>query len=79
MVPSKQARRDMGIPDEVAKEIWWSSEESSNLLQELFGDVRMLADNLGIRKGPAKLLWKALRINGRPSRFRSEPSAASHY
>jgi hypothetical protein len=79
MVPSKQARRDMGIPDEVAKEIWWGSEESSNLLQELFGDVRMLADNLGIRKGPAKLLWKALRINGRPSRFRSEPSAASHY
>lgn len=79
MVPSKQARRDMGIPDEVAKEIWWDSPDSRGLLRELFGDVRMLADNLGIRKGPASLLWKALGIDGRPSRFRSEPSAAGRH
>jgi len=79
MVPSKRARRDMGIPDQVAKQIWWRSEESKSLLQELFGDVRMLADRLAIRKGAAKLVWKALGIDGRPSRYRSEPAAASHY
>jgi len=79
MVPSKQAQADMGIPREVAKEIWWDSEDSRKLLRELFGDVRMLADNLGIRKGRvAKMLWRALRIDGRPSRYRAEPSAASH-
>lgn len=78
MVPSKQARHDMGIPDEVAREIWWNSEESEKLLRDLFGDVRLLADNLGIRKGPAKLLWRMTGIDGRASRFRAEPRAASY-
>jgi hypothetical protein len=77
MVPSKKAREDMGIPDDVAKQIWWDSEESTKLLRDLFGDVRMLADNLGIRKGPARLIWKALRIDGRPSRHRSEVASAT--
>lgn len=77
MVPSDEALRDMGIPKEVAKEIWWDSPASEKLLRDLFGDVRMLADNLGIRKGPMKLLWKALRIDGAPSRFRSEPASAA--
>jgi hypothetical protein len=77
MVPSKQARADMGIPDEVAKEIWWDSEESGKLLRDLFGDVRMLADNLGIRTRTARLLWRAMRIDGRPARYRSEPANAA--
>jgi hypothetical protein len=77
MVPSKQARRDMGIPDEVAREIWWDSAESEKLLRDLFGDVRMLADRLGIRRGPARLLWRLMRIDGTPSRYRSQPAAAS--
>ncbi|UDY24350.1 AurF N-oxygenase family protein [Nocardioides sp. Kera G14] len=77
MIPSAKARADMGIPSEVAKEIWWSSDDSEKLLRDLFSDVRMLADNLGIRKGPARLLWKALGIDGQPARYRSEVSAAA--
>ncbi|WGL50395.1 diiron oxygenase [Nocardioides sp. BP30] len=77
MVPSKQARRDMGIPDEVAEQIWWDAEESAKLLRDLFGDVRLLADNLGIRRGGARLLWKMLKIDGRPSRHRSEVASAA--
>ena len=77
MVPSKRARADMGIPDEVAKEIWWDSPASEKLLRDLFGDVRMLADGLGIRKGPVRRLWKMLGIDGAPSRFRSEPASAA--
>ncbi|WP_328528156.1 diiron oxygenase [Nocardioides sp. NBC_00368] len=77
MVPSKQAREDMGIPKDVAKEIWWKSEDSEKLLRDLFSDVRLLADNLGIRKGPAKLVWRALGIDGRAARFRAEPSNAA--
>jgi len=78
MIPSKRARRDMGIPDEVAKEIWWHAPESRKLLRDLFADVRMLADKLGVRNGAARLLWKLMGIDGRPARFRSEPSTASH-
>ena len=78
MKPSKQALADMGIPEEVAKEIWWESEESRKMLRDLFSDVRMLADNLGLRNRVTKLVWKAMKIDGRPARFRSEPSYASH-
>jgi len=77
MVPSKQAQADMGIPKDVAKQIWWQSDDSKKLIRDLFGDVRLLADNLGIRKGPAKLVWRALKIDGRPSRHRSEVASAA--
>lgn len=76
MVPSNQDRRAMGIPEDVAKEIWWESPESKKLLRDLFGDVRMLADRLGIRSGAARLIWRRLGIDGDPSRFRSAPSPA---
>jgi hypothetical protein len=77
MIPSKADQRAMGIPPEVAKEIWWDAPESEKLLRDLFGDVRLLADNLGIRKGVARLVWKALRIDGRPSRHRSDVASAA--
>lgn len=78
MVPSKRARRDMGIPDDVAREIWWRSPESRKRLRDMFGDVRLLADRLGIRRGVARMLWRAAGIDGRPSRHRSEPASAAH-
>ena len=78
MVPSKQAREDMGIPDEVAKEIWWDSEESRKRLRDMFGDVRMLADNVGVRDRFSKVLWRVMGIDGRPSRHRSEVASAAH-
>jgi hypothetical protein len=77
MVPSKQDLEAMGIPDDVAKEIWWKSEDSSKRMRDMFGDVRMLADNLGIRRGPAKLLWRLTGIDGKPSRFRAAPASAA--
>jgi hypothetical protein len=76
MVPSKADQRAMGIPEEVVEEIWWGSARSEKLLRDLFGDVRMLADSLGIRKGLARVIWKALGIDGESSRFRSAPSSA---
>ena len=79
MVPPAQARRDMGIPEEVAKEIWWDSEHSSKTLRDMFTDVRMLADDLGIRRNPIhRLMWKISGIDGRPARFRGQPASATH-
>ena len=77
MVPSKPDRQAMGIPPEVAREIWWNSPSSEKLLRDLFADVRMLADNLGIRKGPVRWVWRRLGIDGPPARFRGAPSTAS--
>ena len=77
MIPSKVDMENMGIPKQVAKEIWWDSEESQKRMRDMFGDVRMLADDLGIRRGPARMVWRAMGIDGRRSRFRSEPSVAT--
>lgn len=78
MKPSRADRENMGIPDEVADEMWWRSEESQTRMRDMFADVRMLADELNIRRGPARLLWKAMGIDGRRSRFRGEPAPATN-
>jgi hypothetical protein len=77
MVPSKQALHDMGVPEDVAKEIWWDAPESRKTLRDMFSDVRMLADGLGLRGRLPRLIWKAMKIDGRPARFRSEPTSAA--
>ena len=77
MVPSKAFRREFGIPRSVMKDLYWRAPESRERLQELFGDVRMLADQAGLRQSrAARLMWRLCRIDGRPSRYRSEPPVA---
>jgi hypothetical protein len=77
LVPSRQARKDMGIPRSVVKDVYWRREESRRALRDLFADVRMLAENAGMMNRVSRLLWKLLKIDGRPSRFRSQPSSAA--
>lgn len=77
LVPSKQAQRDMGIPADVAKEIWFDSPESQKFLRDLFGDVRMLAEQTGMMNAASRRVWKAMKIDGRSSRYRSEPMSAA--
>jgi hypothetical protein len=77
LVPSKRAQRDMGIPADVVKQVWFDSEESQKFLRDLFGDVRMLAESTGMMNPVSRRVWKAMGIDGRPSRFRSEPASAA--
>ena len=77
LVPSRKARRDMGIPKDVMKEVYWDSPESRKFLRDLFGDVRMLAETTGMMNPVSRRVWRALGIDGRPSRFRSEPASAA--
>jgi hypothetical protein len=77
LVPSRQARRDMGIPRSVVKDVYWRREESRRMLRDLLADVRMLAENAAMMNRVSRLLWKLLKIDGRPSRFRSQPSSAA--
>ena len=74
LVPSRQARRDMGIPRRVLKDVYWGDDESRQMLRDLFGDVRMLAEHAGLMNPLSRRVWRLLRIDGRPSRFRSEPA-----
>ena len=46
--PTARARRDMGIPRSVVKDLYWGRPESRKMLRDLFGDVRMLAEDTGL-------------------------------
>ena len=74
VVPPREFRNRFDIPDEVFHEIFWKSDESKKFLRNVFGDVRMLADQCGLMNPVSKALWKVLGIGGRPSRYRSEPT-----
>ena len=77
LVPSKQARKEMGIPDEVIRELFWDNDEAEKMLRDLFGDVRMLAEDTGMMNPVSRRVWKLMKIDGRPSRYRSEVHSAA--
>ena len=77
LVPSKADRELMGIPDEVADEVWGDNAESRKFRRDLFSDVRMLADELGLRTPLTRWAWRLWGVDGRPARFRAEPSNAA--
>ena len=43
----------------------------------MFGDIRMLCDELGLMNPFALMMWRICRINGPASRYRSEPQRAN--
>jgi hypothetical protein len=77
LVPSKQARKDMGIPKSVVKDLYWDRPESRKMLRDLFGDVRMLAEETQMMNPVSRRVWKLMKIDGRSSRYRSEPASAA--
>jgi hypothetical protein len=77
LVPSRKARKDMGIPRSVVKDLYWRRPESRKLLRDLFGDVRMLAEDTGMMNRTSRLVWRLMKIDGRSSRFRGEPASAA--
>jgi hypothetical protein len=72
-VPPKAFWDEFDIPREVKKELFFRSPESRKWLRDMFADVRMLAYDTGLMNPAARLMWRLCKINGKPSRFRSEP------
>lgn len=77
LVPSRRARKEMGIPRKVVKELYWDKPESRKMLRDLFGDVRMLAEDTRMMNPVSRRVWKLMKIDGRSSRYRSEPASAA--
>jgi P-aminobenzoate N-oxygenase AurF len=78
MAPPRPLATSLGIPRSVVKEAYWDGPVGSEQLASYFGDVRMLATELGTMNRTATYLWKKLRIDGAVSRFRGEPDRAAH-
>ena len=74
MIPDRKSAAQVGIPGWVIKDVFWKSEAGRKMLHDLFSDVRMLAEDIGLMNKVSRPLWKALRIDGRPARFRGEPA-----
>jgi hypothetical protein len=77
VIPSQADREMMGIPDEVVREVWGSGPEAAKFRRDLFSDVRMLFDDLGLRGWTTRWVWQLLGVDGRPARFRAEPANAA--
>jgi hypothetical protein len=73
IVPPRAFWKEFDIPRSVRKDIFFKSPESRKMLRDMFGDVRMLCQDTGLMNPLAKLMWRLCRINGEPSRYRSEP------
>jgi hypothetical protein len=73
LVPPRSFFREYAIPREVRKELFFRSPQSRKWLQDMFGDVRMLCADTGLMNPLATLIWRLCKIDGAPSRFRSEP------
>jgi hypothetical protein len=77
VVPSRGFFRKFDIPRSVRKELFFNAPDSRQALRDMYGDVRMLCDDVGLMNPLALLLWRICRINGQPSRYRGEPQRAN--
>ena len=76
MKPSKQVQRDLGIPQKVVDEVWWDSDEARSSCATCSATSAPSTEELGLMNKVSRRVWRALGIDGRPSRFRSEPASA---
>jgi para-aminobenzoate N-oxygenase AurF len=74
VVPPRSFWNEFDIPREVRKELFFQSPKSRQWLRDMFGDVRMLCYDTGLMNPLAKIVWRLAKIEGRPSRYRSEPA-----
>ncbi|GGC61991.1 diiron oxygenase [Hoyosella rhizosphaerae] len=75
VIPPKEFSEEFDIPKSVIKELYWKAPESKEVLRDIFGDVRALARSAGLMNPVSKAVWKLCGIDGRESRYRSEPTA----
>ncbi|MET9213837.1 MULTISPECIES: AurF N-oxygenase family protein [unclassified Nocardia] len=73
VVPPRTFWNEFDIPDEVRREVFWGSPSARATLRGYFGDVRMLAEEIGLMNAVSRRLWRVLGIDGRASRHRGEP------
>jgi hypothetical protein len=76
VVPTHRFFKEFDIPRSVRKELYFDAPDSRQALRDMYGDVRMLCDDVGLMNPFALLLWRICKIDGPPSRYRGEPQRA---
>jgi hypothetical protein len=73
IVPPRGFWKEFGIPRSVKREVFFRAPQSRQMLTDMFADVRMLCHDTGLMNPLARVMWRLCRIDGQPSRYRSEP------
>ncbi|MGE4427046.1 MAG: diiron oxygenase [Solirubrobacteraceae bacterium] len=73
MTPPKAFQQRFDIPRSVFREAFWQAPASQRIMASYFGDMRALADDLGLMNPVSRQVWRRLGIDGEPSRYRGEP------
>lgn len=73
MTPPGALARRYDIPRDVFREAFWQSPKSREIMASYFGDMRSLAEEVGLMTRTSRGVWRRLGIAGEPSRYRGEP------
>ncbi|CAJ1494769.1 AurF N-oxygenase family protein [[Mycobacterium] burgundiense] len=73
IAPPRTFAREFGIPRRVFKTAYWRSAQSRQMMAESAADVRLIAEDLGLRPAWARWIWRLLGVEGRLPRYRGEP------
>jgi len=73
LVPPRTFFAEFEIPRSVRREAFFSDPSSRRRLRDMYGDTRMLCEQVGLMNPVALLVWRACGIGGRPARYRGEP------
>ena len=77
MVPSKADAEMMGIPDEVMRDAFSRRNPAfRRMIVEVCADVRAGCEETGLLTARTRWAWRKWGVDGRPSRYRAEPSPA---
>jgi hypothetical protein len=76
VVPTRSFFKEFDIPRSVRTQVYFRAVDSRRTLRDMFADVRMLCHEVGLMNPVARLMWRICRLDGRPSRYRSEPQRA---
>jgi P-aminobenzoate N-oxygenase AurF len=76
VVPTRGFFKQFDIPRSVRKELYFNAPGSRQALRDMYGDVRMLCEDVGLMNPLALLVWRICKLNGQPSRYRGEPQRA---
>jgi P-aminobenzoate N-oxygenase AurF len=75
--PPRTFGRQFKVPRRVFKNTYWRSAQSRRLMAESAADVRLVAEQLGLRPAWSRRIWRLLGIEGRLPRYRGEPNRST--
>jgi hypothetical protein len=76
VVPSRRFFKEFDIPHSVRKDLFFRAGDSRQAMRDMYSDVRMLCDDVGLMNPVALLVWRLCKLSGEPSRYRGEPQRA---